>query len=316
MKFLEKLTKKANIFQRTVGLSLNQFNIMLSQLDKNWTAAEKKRKSYDNRKRKIGAGHPYKNETLKDKLLIVLLYYKLYLTQEFLGIVVDLDQANVSRLLKKMLPLIEKTADSELSTYLKNVENLQCSETRINNFNDFFNKHPELRDVSTDATEQQCYRSKNYENQKQFYSGKKKRHTIKTQVSVSKTGKILDVSDSYGGSIHDKIIIDKEDTIHKFPKQTCHRFDSGYQGVKVNNSDYYLVLPTKKPKGKELSELAKEHNQVNSKRRVISEHVFSRLKKFRICSYLYRGKIKFHNQIVRNIAAILNFKLAHPIIVM
>src|SRR5690606_25327432 len=127
---------------------------------------------------------------LKDKLLIVLLYYKLYLTQEFLGIVVDLDQANVSRLLKKMLPLIEKAADSELSTYLKNVEDLQCSETRINNFDDFFNKHPELRDVSTDATEQQCYRSKNYENQKQFYSGKKKRHTIKTQVSVSKTGKI------------------------------------------------------------------------------------------------------------------------------
>src|SRR5690606_4823727 len=156
-----------------------------------------------------------------------------------------LDQANVSRLLKKMLPLIEKTADSELSTYLKNVEDLQCSETRINNFDDFFNKHPELRDVSTDATEQQCYRSKNYENQKQFYSGKKKRHTIKTQVSVSKTGKILDVSDSYGGSIHDKTIIDKEDTIQKLPKQTCHRFDSGYQGVKVNNSDYYLVLPTK-----------------------------------------------------------------------
>jgi hypothetical protein len=248
--------------------------------------------------------------------LIVLLYYKLYLTQEFLGIIVDLDQANVSRLLKKMLPLIEQAADPELATYLKNVKDSQSSEARISNAIDFFEKYPDLQDVSTDATEQQCHRSENYETQKNFYSGKKKRHTIKTQFSVSRTGKILDVSDMYGGSIHDKTITDKEKTIQKFPVQTCQRFDSGYQGVKQENPDHYTVLPTKKPKGKELSQLAKEHNRANSRRRVIAEHILSRLKKFRICGNLYRGQVNSHNQIVRNVAAILNFKLANSAVAM
>jgi len=314
MKFLEKLIKKTNIFQRTVGLSLKQFNILLNRLENSWTAAEKQRKSNDNRKRKIGAGHPYKFQSLEHKFLIVLLYYKLYLTQEFLGIIIDLDQANVSRLLKNMLPLIEQTADPELATYLKNVKDLQSSDERINNLAELLEKYPDLKDVSIDAEEQPCYRSKKNETQKNYYSGKKKRHTVKTQLSVSKTARILDVSDMYGGSVHDKTIIDQEETVQKFPTKICLRFDSGYQGVKQKNPEHYIVLPTKKPKGKELSKLAKEHNRVNSQRRVIVEHVISRLKKFRICGNVYRGPMESHNQTIRNVASILNFKLANSTI--
>lgn len=34
-----------------------------------------------------------------------------------------------------------------------------------------FKKFPDLRDISTDATEEQCYRSADHETQKQYYSG-------------------------------------------------------------------------------------------------------------------------------------------------
>src|SRR5437762_3238188 len=159
MKFLEKLTKKTKTFQRTVGLSLQQFNTLTKRLENNWLIAEEQRKDHKNRKRKIGAGHPYKFESMNEKLLVILLYYKLYLTQEFLGMIVDIDQANISRLLAKMLPLIEKTADPELMTYLKDVQKLQSSSARINNLTDFFAAFPDLKDVSIDATEQPCYRS-------------------------------------------------------------------------------------------------------------------------------------------------------------
>ena len=139
---------------------------------------------------------------------------------------------------------------------------------------------------------------------------------LKTQISVTASGRIIDVSKSYPGSIHDKTVIDQEETIKKFPKKTCLRFDSGYQGVKEDNPDHYLVLPTKKPKGKELSELAKEHNRIGSKRRVVAEHAYSRLKKFRILGNLYRGPIQSYNPIFRCIASILNFKLANPALAM
>ena len=89
-----------------------------------------------------------------------------------------------------------------------------------------------------------------------------------------------------------------------------------FTSPKEKNPDHYIVLPTKKPKGKELSNLAKEHNKINSRRRVIAEHIISRLKKFRICGDRYRGFAKSHNQIIRNIAAILNFRLANPVIIM
>lgn len=316
MKFLDKLTKKTNVFQRTIGLSINQFELLVNKIAPHWENTEEKRKQANKRKRKIGAGRPYKFEELRKKVLIILLYFKLYLTQEFLGVIVDLDQANISRLLKKILPLIDQAADSEMATYFNRIKDEQETAEKTNDWATFFAKYPELKDVSTDATEQQCYRSEDNALQKEHYSGKKKRHMLKTQISVASSGRILDVSKSYPGSIHDKTVIDQEETIKKFPKKTCLRFDSGYQGVKEDNPNHYLVLPTKKPKGKELSELAKEHNRINSKRRVIVEHVYSRLKKFRILGNLYRGPIQSYNQIFSCIASILNFKLANPAIAM
>jgi hypothetical protein len=316
MKFLENLTRKPNTFQRTIGLTLQQFDLLAEQLVPHWKKTEEQRKFSHPRKRAIGAGHPYKFQSLRDKLLIVLFYYKTYATQEIMGVILGIHQANISRLLQKMLPLIEETADPELVTYLERVKKEYAAAEKISNFAQFFEQYPHLREAATDATEQQCFRSKNYEKQKIHYSGKKSKHTLKTQISVASTGRILDVSETYPGSVHDKTIIDQEETVKKFPKKSCQRFDSGYQGIKQKNPDHYIVLPTKKQRGQELSKLAKEHNRVNSKRRVVAEHVFSRLKKFRICGNLYRGCLESYNQIFRNIAAILNFKLINPSIIM
>ena len=122
MKFLEHLTKKPIVFQRTVGLSPKQFELLVKQLVHPWKKSEKQRKMNIDRKRKIGGGRPYKLTNLKLKLLTVLIYYKAYLTQEFLGLLIGLDQANVSRLLTKMRHLIEQVADLELTTYLKKIK--------------------------------------------------------------------------------------------------------------------------------------------------------------------------------------------------
>lgn len=317
MKFLDKIIAKPSKMQSIIGLSFAQFKILSGHFDIAWEDAEEQRKLHPNRKRKIGAGHPYALESSEHKLLAVLIYYKSYLTQNLLGLIIDLDQANVSRLLGKILPLIEQIADPELATYLEKAKQSHLHAKKTNSFDEFFKNYSDLRDVAIDAEEQECYRSKKYELQKHYYSGKKKRHTIKTQFSVSTiTGRILDVSNAYGGSVHDKTLIDQEKTVQKFSTKTCLRFDSGYQGIKKKNPDHYTVSPTKKPKNKELSSLAKEHNRVNSRKRIIVEHIFSRLKKFKICSDRYRGPTKNHNQTVKNVAAILNFKLANPAIIM
>lgn len=162
MKFLEDLTKKAAVFQRTIGLTKEQFQKFVLQLTSVWEESEKIRKTRDGRQRAIGAGRSYKLLSLEYKLLVILLYYKAYFTQEFIGLIVGLDQGNVSRLIQKMMPLLERVADKELATYLakakEEYEKIPVSQ-RVNNWKDFIKVHSDLKDVATDATEQSIYRT-------------------------------------------------------------------------------------------------------------------------------------------------------------
>jgi hypothetical protein len=307
MKFLSNGSKKEIKFQRYTGLNFKQLDILAKKIEPLWNESEVTRLEQPERSRKIGGGRSYKIGLMEDRLTAVLMYYKMHITQELVGDLVGLDQSNMSRLLTKMLPLIEKAADPELKNFLERAKN--DARKRIGDLSDFWSIYPDLRDVSTDATEQPIYRSKNYETQKKDYSGKTKMHATKVQISVAKAGRILDVSESYPGSYHDKKIIGEEATIEKFDKRIPQRFDSGYQGLKDDNPNHYVIIPAKKSrKKKELSPLEKEHNRANSKRRIVAEHAFSRVKKFKVCSDTFRQPRKQHNQTVRNVIAIINFK--------
>jgi hypothetical protein len=311
MKFLENLTKKTQRLQRSIGFNYEQLNLLVTKLEPLWEKAELERKGREGRKRRIGGGRVYKLKLLEHKVITFLLYYKLYVTQEFLGIIVDIDQANIARLIKKIAPLIEQAADPTLAKYLTQAKS-ECSgeSKRINDWQEFLKRYPDLRDVSIDATEQKCFRSQDYKTQKNHYSGKKKQHSLKTQITVSATGRILDVSQTYPGSVHDKTILDQEKTPKKFPRKTAQRYDLGYQGIVQEYPEHYIILPHKKPRGDELSSLAKELNQMHNRRRVVAENALSRVKKFRICAEQYRGLTAHYNQMFRGVAALINFKLA------
>jgi hypothetical protein len=312
MKFLEKLIRKPETMQRVIGVKPEQLILLSKNIEPLWQAEETKRLDRDDRKRAMGAGHPYSFETIQEKIAAVLFYYKSYPTQEVVGLTLGVNQSAISRLFRRIIPLIEDAADPELKSFLNTVKEA-CDKEKIKTLEKLLEKFPELKDVSGDATEQPCYRSEDYKTQEDHYSGKSKQHAIKTQIEVSFTGKILDVSDSYPGKTHDKAIMNLEKTIEKFPKFVPQRFDSGYQGICTDYPDHNLILHCKKPKGRELTSLDKEYNKANSKRRVIAEHVFSRFKKFRILGNVFRNNVKIYNKIFRGVAALLNFKLANPV---
>jgi hypothetical protein len=308
MKFLDNITKSETRFQRYIGLKFGQLNVLVQSITPLWQDSEHKRLTCKNRIRNIGGGNEYTLESMKEKIIVVLMYYKMHLTQEFLGDLAGLDQSNVSRLLKKMLPLIEAAADPELKNYLEQAKE-GCN--KIATFAELCEQYPDLRDTATDATEQPCYRSKKYDVQKEYYSGKSKQHAIKVQLTVAAGGRILDVTATYAGSVHDKKIMDQEKTVEKFDERVPQRFDSGYQGTKDEYPDYYVIGTIKKPKGGELTPLQKELNRAHGKRRIIAEHGISRTKKFKICANTFRQPLSTHNQTFRNVVAILNFRRAY-----
>lgn len=304
MKDLEKLLHKPRLFAKMFGIKLDNFLILVERMQKVWSEAEAKRLNSKERKRATGAGRKYALETIEEKILLVLMFYRHNATHELLGFIFGLDASNVTRLINKMLPIFEQAADPELKTYLKKTK--MYSE-KISDPITFFAKYPDLKVLRVDATEQRRNRPQNKELRKKVYSGKKKIFANKTQILIDEKLKILDVSKSYSGSIHDKKIFDLEDTARKIPSKSTLLGDLGYLGTSKEHPDIKIVLPYKKFRGQQkLSDKHKEFNRLHSRDRVSVEHAIGRIKVFKICSDIYRGKEKRYNQIFRNVVALVN----------
>lgn len=303
----QKLFNKPNKLLRLTGLTVNQYQLLVERLTSLWEAAEFKRLWHINRKRVIGAGRKYTIKRLEDKLLLILIWYRTYSVYELLAWIFQLDAVNVGRLIKKLIPLIEQAADPELLTYLKVA---QKRRKKIRTWDEFIEEFPDLAEIIIDATEQRRKRPTNNRKQKHVYSGKKHAHTFKTQITVSKRGRILDISKSYAGRIHDKTVLDKEKTIKRLPKKTRKRLDKGYDGVIQENPQSNLILPYKRRRNSPpLSRGQKQANTLRAKKRVVGEHVIARIKKYPILSDKYRSDEKDYSQHFRNIAALCNFRL-------
>ena len=75
----DALSKKPLIFKSFTGLEVPEFDAIYTKIRETHTAYEQKRLYREDRKRKSGAGHPFKLP-LKDRLAMLPIYYRLYVT--------------------------------------------------------------------------------------------------------------------------------------------------------------------------------------------------------------------------------------------
>ncbi|WP_375512104.1 transposase family protein [uncultured Nostoc sp.] len=128
-----------------------------------------------------------------------------------------------------------------------------------------------------DSAEQAIARPIDYEKQKQYYSGKKKMHTLKNQFIVLPNGK--DIVDVCVGKLG------KTSDIGLF-RETRYKFDNKQKfiGDKADIGENAITTPYKKPKNSEISQLQKLDNKQLSSRRISVEHMICRVKIFRVAS--------------------------------
>jgi len=269
---LQKLYKKPKVFQRLTGLTPSKFQELLIRLKPLFQESELKRKKSINRKRKVGGGRK-QSLSLGQSLFMLLLYYRTYSNHIFIGMIMDIDDSNVCRYFSRIEPL--------LAQIFKIPERkIEMSEN-------------EILELIVDATEQETEKRDGT-----GYSGKKKKQTVKTQIIVTPDGKIKSVSKSIKGNIHDKKLYDQTKTYTY--KKVKKKGDLGYLGT-------ICKIPIKKQKGKDLTDKERLYNKQFSKERIIVEHVFAHLKKFKILSYKFRNNISGYNLIFKNIAGLRNF---------
>ena len=87
MSFYQKLSRNKNTFLNCTGMTLKSFESLYPTLEQKYAEGEEVRKNRtvlrrEKRQRQIGGGRKFEND-FKDRVLMLLMYYRLYLTQEF-----------------------------------------------------------------------------------------------------------------------------------------------------------------------------------------------------------------------------------------
>jgi len=133
---------------------------------------------------------------------------------------------------------------------------------------------------------QQNHQSSAPKKAKAVYSGKGKRHTLKTQILVNlKDGQIICLAFA-NGEKHDFGLF-KESRIHVLP-DTMLEADTGYLGL--TNLHTNSTLLQKRSKLHPLTKQDRRKNREISRQRIFVEHTIRFLERFRILSEYYRNR--------------------------
>jgi hypothetical protein len=298
----ESLSKKPLLFKSFTGLTIQQFDdIYDKEVAKRYDKYETQRLSKRNkdRERNVGAGRPFKLD-LKNRFLMLLVYYRLYITYTLAGFLFDLDQSNICRDIQKIESLVRQCLPIPQKIY--NITKMLKTPEEVEKYFPGFLSF-------IDSTEQQIPRPVDKERKKEYYSGKKKRHTVKTQFMVNNRGFIIHKTCHKKGRRHDYDIYKKNHAVT--PKQVVNVFDLGYLGVEKDFPHQISALLYKKQRNQqELSaEEEKDYNMFHSKKRIVMEHTICRLKKHGILADIFRNRLKRYDKISDIVSGLVNYRI-------
>ena len=294
-----RLSRRPLLFRSFTGLEVSEFNAIYGEIESTYNEHERKRLSRRKRERKVGAGRPFKLK-VKERFLMLLVYYRLYITYTLSGFLFDLDQSNVCRDICMLEPLVKRCIPLPKKLYKRS--------RRLRTIDEVEEYFPGFK-AFIDSTEQEIPRPKNKRKRKSYYSGKKKKHTIKTQYMVNSEGLILHKTGHDRGRIHDYEVFKNKHPTTTTPPQVENFLDLGYLGVKNDFPTVKYVLPFRKKRKSELSDEEKRHNRKHSKLRVIVEHTVSRIKKFGIMGTKFRNKLGRYDHASDIVSGLVNFRI-------
>ena len=293
------LSSFPKIFLRMTGLHLAEFDELVREVGGLYAAAEQTRLSRPDRQRAIGGGD-HADLSVRDQILLTVIWLRQYPTQDVLGYFFGISQTTVSHYLRHVLPILEQDGRDRMRMP-------DPGRKRRRNLDKLLKDMPEIM-VVIDSFEQKVQRPKDEATRDDWYSGKKKTHTIKSQVAVDEeTGEIVDIPDSVPGPTADIKLLEQSDLLKKLPDGIGGMGDSGYQGIDKLHSKGYS--PHKKPRGKDRPPEDVAYNTVFSRRRIVVENPNNRLRRYQSLAQTDRNHRQNHTARVRAVAGLVNRQL-------
>ena len=93
---VKRLSRQPRHFQTFTGLRVAAFNELVEAVRPMYSQVRRTRLKKDNRLRKAGGGRAFEL-ALEERVLLTLMYLRLYVNQTLLGYMFDLDDSSVSR---------------------------------------------------------------------------------------------------------------------------------------------------------------------------------------------------------------------------
>jgi DDE superfamily endonuclease len=305
----ELLRRRPRAFRSLTGHTPEQFAALLAAFapahqERRATATTTRRKGRA-RQRAVGAGSQYRHD-LPTRLLIALFWARIYPSFEVLGFFFSLDKTNVHDIVPDMLATLETLADFPFERPAKDRKKLHSPAAVMDAF-------PDVRLV-IDAKEQRIQRPKSTkedDQQKPYYSGKKKGHTLKNEIAVQPDGRIGAVSDSVpGGANHDLTLLRHTRLIERLdPEDEAAMLDKGYVGVRKDYPQHTLYLPHKARRNQPLTAEEKEYNRHLARYRIVVEHTNAQLNQFQVLAQVYRHARAGHSRVIRAVAYLVDRRI-------
>jgi hypothetical protein len=302
----EKLSQQPCAFGSLTGMSLSEFHALFAAFTQAQSArraaATTTRRDHKPRQRASGAGRRFANDE-RTRLVMALLWLRVYPTFAVLGFFFSLHKSNAHPNVMDVLATLESLGEFAFERPAKERKALGSLAAVMDAFPDVA--------LIIDAKEQRTRRpksSKEDDKQRPYYSGKKKAHTLKSQVGVQPDGKIGAISDSVpGGANHDLTLLRKTRLLERLDEDEAAMMDKGYDGIAKDYPNKRLYLPFKARRGHPLTPEQHAYNRHLSGYRIVVEHVNARLNQFGALSQVWRGgRGEQHTRTVRVVADLVN----------
>jgi hypothetical protein len=294
---VQSLQQYPGLVKAFTGVPAEEFWAVVATLADRWAAYQRQRQERPDRQRAVGGGRRCEQD-LALRVAVVLTYLRLHVPQAVVGLLFGTSQAEVSRELREVLPALqgclpcpavwEPVGEGAAVPAASLLTSEQAGGGR----------------VLIDATEQRVARPGDAATQRRYYSGKKKQHTLKTQIVTDGAHHILAISTAMPGATHDKPLCDGLHTLDRLPDGVEADADKGYQGLAAQVETVAVCAiatheeqqrprltaqtPHKKPRGGELTEEQRAFNRHLGAVRIRVEHCLGWLKHWAILATRFR----------------------------
>jgi hypothetical protein len=293
---LDHLRTRPGVFRHLTGLTVPAFDALAADVVPAVAAARRAALDRPGRQRAVGGGDTFDLPPI-DQVLLTVVWLRQYPTQEVLGFLFGVSDSTALRAVRRCLPALEAAGRDTMRMP-------DPGRGRRRDLPALLRDTPGLA-VVIDSFEQRTQRPRR--RQRAYYSGQKKAHTLKTQVTVDEeSGRVVDVSDSVPGRWADITLLRHSRVLRRLPAGVGAIGDLAYVGIADLHPGGLGAAPRRKPRGKPRPAADRRYNRAFSRRRIVVEHAIGRLRRYQAVTQTDRHHRRLHAERVRAAAGLVN----------